>query len=71
MSVRQAGENSLPATPLVGVVPALVPYRSAQAREPRGQAPVAGKILSPAFLRLGVIHSGRLRVVGLEWEGVR
>ena len=48
---RQAGENSLPATPLVGVVPTLVRYCSAPAREPRGQAPVAGWILSPAGLR--------------------
>ena len=49
---RQVVANSLPATPLAGVVPAFVRYRSAQAREPRGQAPVAGRPFPPDRLTL-------------------
>ena len=50
--LRQPGEKNLPATPLVGVVPALVRYSSAQTREPRGQAPVAGRLDPPAGLSI-------------------
>ncbi len=50
MGLRQAGEKSLPATPLVGVVPARARDRSAHALEPQAQAPVARRIFSLAFL---------------------
>ena len=50
-------QTSKTATPHVGVVPTLVRYSSAQAWEPRGRAPVAGRDFDPlAFVFISALR---------------